>query len=485
MASIKTNVLYSSILTTANYVFPLITYPYVSRVLGVTNIGVCNFVDSIANYFSMFSMMGIVAVGIRNVAAAKSDRGELSKTLSNLFWLNTFSTLLVVLFFCASIFFVPKFFEYKELMFVGVIKVIFSYLVIDWFFRGIEKFKYITNCSLIVRLLYVIGIFLFVKNKEDYGTYYFLSVMMIVVTAILNLWHSRKFATLSFNFRQIELKKYLPSFFTLGIYIILTSMYTTFNVAYLGFACSETEVGYYTTATKLHTIFLGVFSAFTGVMLPRMSSLLSEKKTEEFIILIEKSIRILIAFSLPLIVFTEIFASQIIRLIAGAGYENAVVPMQVVMPLILVIGYEQIIVLQVLMPLKKDKAIFKGSLAGALAGIFSNLLLVGALKCIGAAIVWFISEIVVLVVSQYFVNMSVKVEFPFKVFVKYFIVSIPCTLILYVISSLELNAILLVCMGFFAVVVYYTIAYVYVLKDDFAVSLFRVMALKMIGKKLV
>ena len=79
MTSIKTNFIYSSILTTANYIFPLITYPYVSRVLGVTNIGICNFVDSIINYFSMFSLMGIVAVGIRSIAAVKSDKEELSK----------------------------------------------------------------------------------------------------------------------------------------------------------------------------------------------------------------------------------------------------------------------------------------------------------------------------------------------------------------------------------------------------------------------
>lgn len=127
MTSIKTNFIYSSILTTANYIFPLITYPYVSRVLGVTNIGICNFVDSIINYFSMFSLMGIVAVGIRSIAAVKSDKEELSKTFSNLLFLNAISTFIVLLVLCISIIFISKFYEYKELMSIGVVKIIFTF----------------------------------------------------------------------------------------------------------------------------------------------------------------------------------------------------------------------------------------------------------------------------------------------------------------------------------------------------------------------
>lgn len=483
MASIKTNILYSSILTTANYIFPLITYPYVSRVLGVTNIGICNFVDSIINYFSMFSLMGIVAVGIRNVAAAKNDRNELSKTLTNLFWINTVSTLIVVAALCLSIFLVPKFQEHKELMFVGVLKVIFSYLMIDWFYRGIEDFKYITNCGLIIRLGYVVGIFAFVRGKDDYDIYYLLSVMMIVVNAIMNLWHSRKFASISLNLKQVEIRKYLPSFLTLGLYIILTSMYTTFNVAYLGFACDETEVGYYTTATKLHTIFLSIFSAFTGVMLPRMSSLISEGNNEDFKIMITKSIRILIAFSLPLIAFTEVFADDIIMLISGPDYELAITPMQIVMPLILIIGYEQIIVIQVLMPLKKDRAIFIGSLAGAAAGIITNILVVGELRSIGSAIVWFSSEIVVLTVSQYFTNKSIKIGFPAKACYRYIAAAVPCAALLYGVKCIAGGYLSAVLLGIITTAAYSIAMYVFILKDDIAVGLFHVITDKIQRRK--
>ena len=180
MTSIKKNFVYSSILTTANYVFPLLTYPYVSRVLGVTNIGICNFIDSIINYYIMFSLMGINIIGIRSVAASKSNKQKLSLTLSNLFWLNTISTAIVVVALIVSIFSVPKLYEYKELMLVGVFKVVFSYLMIEWFYKGIEDFKFITYRGIVVKIVYVAGVFLFIRNKEDYTTYYILSYFISV-----------------------------------------------------------------------------------------------------------------------------------------------------------------------------------------------------------------------------------------------------------------------------------------------------------------
>ena len=113
MSNIKKNFFYSSILTTANYIFPILTYPYVSRVLGVNNIGICNFIDSIINYFILFSMMGIATIGIREVAACK-DREERNKIFNGLFFLNTLSTTIMLITLITAIFFIPELYEYKE-----------------------------------------------------------------------------------------------------------------------------------------------------------------------------------------------------------------------------------------------------------------------------------------------------------------------------------------------------------------------------------
>ncbi|WP_444326068.1 oligosaccharide flippase family protein, partial [Paraprevotella clara] len=191
-SGIKRNFFFSSILTTANYVFPLLTYPYVSRVLGANGIGICNFVDSIVTYFLMFSMMGITILGIRETAINKKQTEKLSEVFSNLFVLNTIFTIIVFIAYVLFCVFVSEMQEYKSLAILGGFKIIFNYLLIEWFYKGLEEFRYITLRTLCVKCLYVFSVFLFVRDKEDYGIYYALSVFMIVFNAVINVKHCGK-----------------------------------------------------------------------------------------------------------------------------------------------------------------------------------------------------------------------------------------------------------------------------------------------------
>lgn len=421
--SIKKNFFYSSILTTANYIFPLITYPYVSRVLGVSNIGICNFVDSVVHYFILVSMMGVSILGIREVARCKDDRSELNKTFSSIFLLNTLTTTIALLLLLVGTFTVPQLYAHKQLMMVGAMKLLFNYLLVEWLYKGLEEFKYITLRTLLVKTGYVLSVFIFVHSAGDYPIYYLLTVMMIVVNAFVNFIHARKYVSLSW--RGMNLKYLLKPFLTFGVYLIITSMYTSFNVAYLGFVAGETEVGYYTTATKLYALLLSLYTAFTGVMLPRMSALISEQKENEFERLLDKSLKFIFSFTIPLIIVTTVCAPQIIRIISGSGYEGAILPMRIVMPLMLIIGYEQILIVQTLMPMKKDKAVLINSVLGACVGLTMNILLVPLLQSVGSAVVWLISEVVVLVSAQCFVTRYTGMKFPVQSLLWYLLRYLP------------------------------------------------------------
>ena len=435
---LKKNFLYSSILTTSNYIFPLITYPYVSRILGVTNIGLYNFADSIINYFIMFSVMGIGIIGIREIAGTQENVRNRNKVFSNLFILNTALTLIALAVFIICLFTVPDLYSNRDLMYVGILKLVSNLFLIDWFYKGLEKFKYITNVTLSIKFLYVISVFIFVRESNDYTVYYLLCTLMITLNAIANFTYAFKYV--KFDFRALDLRKYMKTNFVLGAYCFLTSMYTSFNVAYLGFVSNNTEVGYYTTGTKLFTIIIALYSAFTGVIQPRMSSLLSENKFDEFISLIRKSIDILMAITIPAVLFTCFFSPEIIRIVSGEGYEGAIVPTRIVMPLIFIIGYEQILVIQVLTPLKKDKQILINSIIGAIVGLIMNIILVGKFASIGSAVVWVMSEIAVLISAQYFVTRYTHVSFPFKKLIKDIIVYIPLLILYwYILSHTSLN----------------------------------------------
>ncbi len=421
--SIKKNFFYSSFLTTANYIFPLLTYPYVSRVLGVANIGVCNFVDSIIHYFILFSMMGVGIVGIREVAAHKGDREKLSEVFCGLFFLNTITTFVALIILVIAILMVEQLQEHWQLMVVGALKLVTNYMLIEWLYQGLEQFKFITIRTLIIKIIYVAIVFIFIKQQSDFVLYYLFTVIMIVLNAITNILYSRTYITFSIDLSKVQ--QYLKPFFSLGVRSLLTSMDTTLNVAYLGFVAGEIEVGYYSTASKFFHIIIALFTAFTGVMLPRMSSLLSEGKVNEFKTYLSKSIEVLFWFSIPIVILTIIYAPIIIRIVAGDGYEGAAMPMRIIMPLVVIIGYEQIVIIQGLMPLKRDKFILRNSIAGAFVGIVLNVVLVSSFQSIGSSIVWVVSEIVVLVSAQYYIKKCIGNVFPWKKMLKCIAANLP------------------------------------------------------------
>ncbi len=414
MPSVKNSFLYSCILTTANYIFPFILFPYVSRILGVENYGKCSFIDSIINYFILFSMMGGGIMGIREIAAHRNDRLRLISSFSNLFLLNLLVTCVAVVLLLCATFFVPYLSSYKELLYVGTLKLLFNVFLVEWLYKGLEEFRYITIRSISIRVLYLLSVFMFVRSATDYVVYFFLTSMVVVANAIINCWYSRNFVR--FSFQGLHLRKYMKPFFMLGVYLLLTSMYTSFNVTFLGFVSGDMQVGYYSTSVKLFNIILALFSAFTGVMLPRMSSLVEYGKMDEFKSMLYKSVDVLFCVSVPLVIFTVVMARPIVYLISGKEYEDAVFLLQIVAPLILIIGYEQILVMQALMPLKEDKAILKNSFMGALLGISLNVLLVPKWQSVGSSVCWLLSETLILVLSQNFMSKEFKIHFPLRRF---------------------------------------------------------------------
>lgn len=217
MPSIKKNFIYSSILTVANYLFPLLVFPYVTRVLGVDNIGIYNFVDSIVQYFTVFSMLGIVTIGIREIAKAKNNKETLSRTFSSLLILNLLTTLFAVLVLLVSSYFIPKLQLYQDMIFIGGARLLFNALLIEWFYSGIENFRYITIRSIIVRCIYVVSVFILVRNSDDYIIYFALTALTIVINAVANIIYSRKYVT--FSLSGISFKPYIKPLFILGIVI--------------------------------------------------------------------------------------------------------------------------------------------------------------------------------------------------------------------------------------------------------------------------
>lgn len=432
MQSLKKNFIYNAILTMSGYIFPLMVYPYVSRVLGVANIGACNFVDSIVEYFTILSMMGMNTIGIREIAKCKNDQQKLDNVFSQLFSLNTLTTITAIIILIIATNIVPKFAPYKDLLYIGVGKLFFNYMLINWFFQGLENFKYIAARTIFVKILFVISVFLFVKTETDVKLYYFLVALTWAGNGIINFIYAKKYV--SFNFTLKINKVIIGSFFILGVYWFMNSMYTTLNVAFLGFATNDIEVGYYTTANKLLTVIMTMFTALTSVMVPRVSVALKSNDNSEAKALIRKAINALMLFAIPLIFFVFPFSQELIYLMSGKGYEGATTPLQIMTPLFFLVGYDQIIVLQTLLPMGKDKDILRNSILAASVGIISNIFLTLNFGKNGSAIVLILAELSVLLSSQFCVTKYLGLKIPFKLIIKHIIGFSPIIIICYVIK---------------------------------------------------
>lgn len=391
--SIKKNFAYKSVLTLSTYLINFITFPYVARVLGVERIGLVNFVDNTVNYFLLFATMGVGLLGVREIAAVKEDKKRRDQVYSSVLALNLLFTLVSLGIYLLCVVTIPKLCQYDELFYIGTAKILFTVFLVEWFFTGVENFRYITLRSILIKVLYIISVFLFVRDTSDYRLYFILTVGVVVLNALINQLYIREFVRVRWN--NIQLFKYLKQNVTLGIYTLMTSMYLTFNVMYLGLVSNNTEVGYYTTAFKLYSVVLGFFTAFTNVMLPRMSSLLANGEKDRFQELVNRSFSVMSTCCIPLILCSMIMAPQIVYILSGPGYEGAILPMRIIMPAAFAVGVAQVLAIQVLMPMKKDKVLLVASIIGAVVSLLINLLVVPYIESVGSAVVLLCSEAVV------------------------------------------------------------------------------------------
>ena len=463
--SITRNFIFSAILTASSYIFPFIIFPYVSRILGPDNIGACDFVDSLINYFMLVSTLGVSWVGIREIASCRDDREKLNRVFTSLVVITSVSTFVAAVLLVAFTCFVPSFAVYRPLLFIGLLKLVGNFFLIEWFYRGLEDFKYITVRTILVKIGYMAGVFMFVRTASDYSIYYFLLCAMVVVNAIVNCWKAAGIVRLDFT--RLQIRPFLKPLFVFCLYFGLSTMYTTFNTTYLGIVGDDTQVGYFATANKFFGVIISIYAAFTGVMMPRLTSLNAQNEEKEFHRLISLSYDVLMMFAFPILIFGIIFADQLVMLFAGGQYGGAVIPMRIMMPLVLIIGYEQIIVLQILAPKKKDRAIFTNALLGSIVGVVLNIVLVPGMLVVGTSITWVCAEIVVMLSAQYFVWRYTGLGFPFRMLMKYVIAYLPMAVIEFIIfRNIQIGTVGMIMTGFVVMAIYMAIVQCLVLKTE-------------------
>ncbi|WP_295360821.1 flippase [uncultured Pseudoramibacter sp.] len=404
--SIKKNFVMNAILTMSQFIFPLITFPYVSRILLPVGTGKVSFATSVITYFTMFAQLGIPTYGVRRCAQVRDDKMELTRVTHELLFINFIMSVVayVILFFTLA--FVPRFQGDRTLYLIISLNIIFTCIGIEWMYRGLEEYTYITVRSIIFKFIALIAMFAFIHQKSDYLIYGAISIFAASASSILNFINARKHIYMH-PIGGYQLKRHLKPVLIFFAMSIATTVYTNLDTVMLGFMKTDTDVGYYNAAVKIKGILVSIVTSLGAVLLPRASYYVEKGDLADLRRLSSKALDFVLIVACPLALYFILFANEGIRFLSGPAYGGAVLPMQWIQPTIIFIGLTNILGLQILVPLGKEKYVLYSEIAGAVTDFGINMLLIPRLASTGASIGTLAAEFVVLVVQYHVLRKEV------------------------------------------------------------------------------
>lgn len=397
--SLKLNFIMNAILTMSQFIFPLITFPYVSRILLPVGTGKVSFATSLISYFSMFAQLGIPTYGIRACAKVRDNREELTRTAQELLSINIVMNVISYGILALALIFIPRLQEDRTLYF-GVSATIFlTSIGMEWLYKALEQYTYITIRSIIFKFIALVAMFLLIHKQEDYVIYGGISILASSASNIFNFINVHKYIDLkpvgNYNFRR-----HLKPIFVFFAMSCATTIYTHLDTVMLGFMASDIDVGYYNAAVRIKSILVSIVTSLGAVLLPRASYYVQNGQMEEFHKITKKAINFIFLVSIPLMLYFVFFAQEGIYFLSGEAYTGSILPMQIIMPTLLFIGLTNIMGIQMLVPLGQEKKVLYSVIAGAVVDVILNALLIPRFVSAGAAIGTVAAEIVVFV-TQY------------------------------------------------------------------------------------
>ncbi|MDD5832297.1 MAG: flippase [Clostridiales bacterium] len=386
------------ILSMSAFIFPMITFPYVSRVLMPDGMGRVSFATSVITYFAMVAQLGIPTYGIRACARVRDDREQLTKTVQEILVICFSVTAVTYILFLISLAVVPRFARDRALLLIMSVTFFFNAIGTEWLYKALEHYTYITVRSVLFKLIAVAAMFLLVHSPEDYMIYGGISIFAASASNVLNFINVRKYISLR-PVRSYDIRRHFRPIAVFFAMECAATVYTNLDTVMLGFMTSDAVVGYYSVAVKVKIILVCVVTSLGTVLLPRVSYYYEHGQLEEFRRLTGRAIEFIMVFAAPMTVFFTIFAYDCIMFLAGNAYGPSVLPMQIIMPTLLLIGLTNIMGIQILVPMGREKVVLHSELAGVVTDLILNLLLIPKMGAVGAAVGTLAAEAVVWIVQ--------------------------------------------------------------------------------------
>ncbi len=440
--SLKSNFVYNLLNTSLGILFPLISFPYASRILMAERIGEVNFFQSIIQYVLLLTSLGIPMYAIREIAKVRDNVALRNKTLLEILILNLILTVLGYCIIFIIVMTVDKVQVNVPLFLILSLSIILTTVGCDWFYQGVEDFKYITIRGIVVRSLALILLFLLVKTEQDVLYYAICITVGSLGGNIFNFVRLTKYVKFS-ELVSNDLKPFRHIKPVLRIFVLnlIISIYVNLNVVMLGFMKNNESVGLFTSATKLTQVILSVVTSLGAVLLPRMSNMISNNQMLEFRELSQKSLDFISVITLPIVFGLIILSDFIIPIFCGDTYSDAILTLQILAPVIILIGVSNVLGIQILYPQGKENIVIFSTILGALVNVILNLWLIPLYSQNGAAVATLFAELVVTITMCIIGKRLIGVKWK-KRYTGYFTASIIMMGLIYLIKQINLSFIL-------------------------------------------
>ena len=434
------NYLYNLMYQIISIILPIITIPYVSRILGPSGLGEYALTNTYAQYFVLFGMVGLSMYCSREIAYVRDDKEKLSRTFWELNILRFITMGIAILLYLIVFCFVID--VNNKLLLIVQSTILFSSLFdISWLFVGIEDFKAVSIRNTIVKAVGVVLIFLFIKTNNQVVLYAFILGITQLIGQII-MWFDIP--------KEIKFKKpsnknlirHLKISVSLFIPQIAITVYTMLDKVMLGIMTNDVQVGLYDNSQKIIRLLITVVTTLATVTLPKMANLYAKDNLEEFAENAYKSFSFVSFLSFPMTFGLIGISETFIGWFFGSGFEGIKPMFYIGAWLMITLSWSSIVGSQVLISIRREKMFTIAVVAGAIINAILNLILIKKFQGVGTTISSVIAEFLGMFIMVYFTKDILKVRKLFKNTPKYFISSLIMFFPIFIIGKILKNNII-------------------------------------------
>lgn len=393
MKGILKNYIFNIIIVFANIIFPMLFFPYASRVLSPEQFGKYSFAVSVSSYFIATASLGVQSYGLRELAKAKTDPESFRQNFSDLFSITFMSSMASSALYFITVATFPKLRNEWPLFLVISMSVVFAFTNLDYLFLALENHKRRTIRLLSIRAFSLFFLFMFVRQPKDYVLFAFIMTFPELLVKLFDIYSVRKY--FDFRFSKEKFMGHLKPLFVIFFYILSQTAYLNLDSTMLGAMKGNESVGFYSVAIKMTKIVIPLITSLGVVLSPRIIGNIKLGKFKEIFSDIELNLNFIFFMTVPAVLLMGILADNLVILFSGTKYLESIFPMRVMLPIIIFISLSSFSVTQVLIPTNNEKKVLKVALIGLTSNLVLNFIFIPKFSIVGAAVATLISEFLV------------------------------------------------------------------------------------------